>query len=439
MTKRYARSLYWFTHDLRLNDNPALTAAQDSSAAITFCYVLDKASLTRGRYGMPALGQHRLSFILQSLHDLQRQLQAQGHTLTVRVGEPLDEMAQLISTLQVDAVFGALQAGVYERRRWQQLQQRFRFLDFHQLPNSTLLSEDDLPGGLQQLAASFSQFRKPLEPLAERFTKQALAAPNWQHRALSVNASADLPEAGESWLAGGETAALQHLQRYFSSAAPGRYKETRNALDGFDQSTKLSAYLAHGNLSPQQVINALRDYEQQHGENESTYWIAFELLWRDYFFWYLLRYQEQVFAFTGVAGRKPQTTFYPTRFKQWCAGQTPYPLVNACMHQLNQTGYLSNRGRQIVASCLVNEMAVDWRYGAAYFEQQLLDYDIGSNWGNWQYIAGVGADPRGGRHFNIDKQTAQFDPDGHYIERWKGQQTRQLDVNDAADWPITAN
>ena len=388
---------------------------------------------------MPALGQHRLNFILQSLHDLQRQLQAQGHTLTVRVGEPLDEMAQLISTLQVDAVFGALQAGVYERRRWQQLQQRFRFLDFHQLPNSTLLSEDDLPGGLQQLAATFSQFRKSLEPLAERFTQQALAAPNWQHRALSVNASADLPKAGESWLAGGETAALQHLQRYFSSAAPGRYKETRNALDGFDQSTKLSAYLAHGNLSPQQVINALRDYEQQHGENESTYWIAFELLWRDYFFWYLLRYQEQVFAFTGVAGRKPQTTFYPTRFKQWCAGQTPYPLVNACMHQLNQTGYLSNRGRQIVASCLVNELAVDWRYGAAYFEQQLLDYDIGSNWGNWQYIAGVGADPRGGRHFNIDKQTAQFDPDGHYIERWDGQQTRQLDVNDAADWPIIAN
>ena len=109
------------------------------------------------------------------------------------------------------------------------------------------------------------------------------------------------------------------------------------------------------------------------------------------------------------------------------------------MHQLNQTGYLSNRGRQIVASCLVNELAVDWRYGAAYFEQQLLDYDIGSNWGNWQYIAGVGADPRGGRHFNIDKQTAQFDPDGHYIERWDGQQTRQLDVNDAADWPIIAN
>ena len=109
------------------------------------------------------------------------------------------------------------------------------------------------------------------------------------------------------------------------------------------------------------------------------------------------------------------------------------------MKQLNATGFMSNRGRQIAASCLVNELAVDWRYGAAYFEQQLLDYDVASNWGNWQYLAGVGADPRGKRHFDLDKQTRQYDPEGRFINKWQGQiQNLPLDSVDAADWPLVA-
>ena len=107
------------------------------------------------------------------------------------------------------------------------------------------------------------------------------------------------------------------------------------------------------------------------------------------------------------------------------------------MNELNNTGFMSNRGRQIVASCLVNELGLDWRCGAAYFEQQLIDYDVASNWANWQYIAGVGADPRGGRHFNIDKQTALYDPEQKFIQKWQGNNTiARTDSIDAADWPI---
>jgi deoxyribodipyrimidine photo-lyase len=131
------------------------------------------------------------------------------------------------------------------------------------------------------------------------------------------------------------------------------------------------------------------------------------------------------------------SAFYPERFEKWCQGTTPYPLVNACMRELKQTGFLSNRGRQIVASCLVNELALDWRYGAAWFENQLCDYDVASNWGNWQYIAGVGVDPRGGRHFNLQKQTEMYDPKHEYIERWApGPVIENLDTRDAADWPL---
>jgi len=108
------------------------------------------------------------------------------------------------------------------------------------------------------------------------------------------------------------------------------------------------------------------------------------------------------------------------------------------MRQLNQTGYMSNRGRQLVASCLIYDLGIDWRYGAAYFESQLLDYDVASNWGNWQYIAGVGADPRGGRHFNLDKQARTYDPEQRFIQTWGGNDFDQnLDSVDAADWPIS--
>jgi deoxyribodipyrimidine photo-lyase len=107
------------------------------------------------------------------------------------------------------------------------------------------------------------------------------------------------------------------------------------------------------------------------------------------------------------------------------------------MRQLVETGWMSNRGRQIAASCLVNEMQVDWRFGAAFFEKHLIDFDVASNYGNWQYIAGVGADPRGGRHFNIDKQAGIYDPDGAFTRRWQGYRPKQpRHVVDAADWPI---
>lgn len=130
----------------------------------------------------------------------------------------------------------------------------------------------------------------------------------------------------------------------------------------------------------------LQRYEAVHGANDSTYWIFFELLWREYFYWYARRYGAKLFRFSGI-GEKNRSPVSMRSALQWKHGETPFPIVNACMRQLNQTGYMSNRGRQLVASCLVHELGLDWRYGAAYFETQLVDYDVGSNWGNWQYLA----------------------------------------------------
>lgn len=245
---------------------------------------------------------------------------------------------------------------------------------------------------------------------------------------------------------GGESSARDHLKRYFSDERAHQYKHVRNALGGWENSTKFSPWLANGCLSARQVIDALHKFEQKSERSDSSYWIFFELLWREYFFWYAFYHQQALFRFSGIHRRRPLTSFYPERFRSWADGSTPYPLVNACMKQLNQTGYMSNRGRQLVASCLVNEMKLDWRYGAAYFEAQLIDYDVATNWGNWQYLAGVGADPRstdqGGRHFDLKKQQQRFDPKGVFVREWLGKgasiehSDSAIDHIDATGWPI---
>jgi deoxyribodipyrimidine photo-lyase len=208
-------------------------------------------------------------------------------------------------------------------------------------------------------------------------------------------------------------------------------------LDGWDYSSKLSPWLANGCLSVRHIFAELSRYEAKYGKNDSTYWLYFELLWREYFQWHLLKYQAELFQFSGTQHKRPLTTFIPQRFVMWCQGCTPYPIVNACMKQLNYTGYMSNRGRQLVSSCLVHELGIDWRFGAAYFEQQLIDFDVASNWGNWQYLAGVGVDPRGHRQFDLAKQAKQYDPEGKFVQQWDGGiSITAIDHTDAADWPL---
>ena len=146
--------------------------------------------------------------------------------------------------------------------------------------------------------------------------------------------------------------------------------------------------------------------------SESSVHLRRELYWREFFQWRAFFDAASLFRHGGGNRRLRRCTFEPRAYARWCAGDTPYPLVNALMHQLVATGWMSNRGRQIAASCLINELDIDWRYGAAFFEKHLIDYDVASNYGNWRYIAGVGADPRGGRHFDLDKQARMYDPQG---------------------------
>jgi len=444
-------TLYWFTHDLRLQDNLLLNNVCDFSDEMSFVYVLNESDFKANNFQQHAMGKQRLLFTLQAISNLALQLAARGHNLILLKGNPVSAISKLCEKLQINTLAVAHQVGVYERQWLKDIEQNTS-VRLHSAWQHTLWHDTEVLSHPAYLN-SFSKYRRFVEKqktseiaepltLKELFppaTKTALDFMSTEQVIGDILQSEGLnDESGtESLFQGGEYAASAHLKSYFDSTAPSTYKETRNELDGWQLSTKFSPYLAQGSLSPRQVWHAVEQYESNVTKNESTYWIKFELLWREYFQWLALYQGESLFSFKGQANSKPLTSFFPERFKKWCEGETPYPLVNACMKQLNHTGFMSNRGRQIVASCLVNELCLDWRYGAAYFQQQLLDYDVASNWGNWQYIAGVGVDPRGGRHFNIEKQHAQYDPHDVFVNHWLGKQDFQpLDSVDAADWPV---
>jgi deoxyribodipyrimidine photo-lyase len=187
---------------------------------------------------------------------------------------------------------------------------------------------------------------------------------------------------------------------------------------GADYSSKFSAWLALGCLSPRYIYEQVRAYETQRIKNDSTYWLIFELLWRDYFRFIAHKHGKKIFRSSGLHGVTIPWQQDWKRFELWCAGETGYPLIDANMRELAATGFMSNRGRQNVASFLTKNLGIDWRMGAEWFESLLIDYDVASNWGNWNYSAGVGNDARGFRYFNILKQAQDYDPDGHYVQHW---------------------
>jgi deoxyribodipyrimidine photo-lyase len=221
---------------------------------------------------------------------------------------------------------------------------------------------------------------------------------------------------------GGESRALDRLEEYVWERDRLReYKETRNGLLGADYSSKLSAWLAVGCLSPRRVYEEVKRYEDERVANDSTYWLAFELRWRDFFAFQVAKHGATLFRPAGIRERYDLDPRRDDRavadFRRWARAETGIPFVDANVRELNTTGYVSNRGRQNIASFLANDLGIDWRWGAAYFEDRLVDYDPASNYGNWAYVAGVGNDSRD-RSFDVLRQADRYDGDAEYVRHW---------------------
>ncbi|MBB3330179.1 deoxyribodipyrimidine photo-lyase [Halomonas campaniensis] len=418
-------AIAWLRQDLRLADNPLLQF-ETPPRQLLCVYVLDPAWLEPlPGLEVPRIGPARLAFLWQSLIALRGELLRRGSDLLVRVGDPVEVVAGLAERHGACQVRVRRDAGSDEAAAVVALAGRLGDrVELLQLEGGLLFDEAALPMAVEALPPSFSAFRRRVEGRVPIPAASAapVTLPHWPDEApRGLPPLRDICDEAARWrpderggfrFAGGEAEGLARLEHYlWDTGAVGRYKETRNGLRGADFSTRLSPWLAQGCLSARQVHDAVRAWQAEHGAGESSDWVIFELLWRDFFHWAARQEGRGLFGARSLPAPG-------TAFRAWAAARTGVPFIDAAMHELSATGWLSNRARQNVASFLVKDLGGDWRLGAAWFEHCLVDFDVASNWGNWRYVAGVGRDTRE-RWFHVLRQAEQYDARGDYVAHWQ--------------------
>jgi len=424
-------AIVWFKTDLRIEDNETLVKAIAISENVIPVYCFDESHFETTSYGFKKTGSFRAQFLLESLQDLDARLRTLGSGLLILKGKPEIEIPKIVNQFKAQKVFAKREVAFEERQTEKKVQDELFKLrcELEKVSTSTLYHAEDLPFSIKDIPDLFSNFRKKTEkdsqirsPFEAPTKINSPKIPPLELPTLEALGLAKITIDSRSVLQfkGGETEAIQRLQHYFyDTQCLSSYKETRNGMVGADYSSKFSAWLTMGCISARFIYNEIKKYEKQFGANDSTYWLVFELLWRDFFRFMFKKHQTKFFLYEGIKTEKVNSKSLNEKLlSQWINGATNSDFINANMLELRQTGFMSNRGRQNVASYFCNELNMDWRFGAAYFEQELIDYDVCSNWGNWAYLAGVGNDPRGHRYFNIEKQAADYDKKKSFRKLW---------------------
>ncbi|MCO6478070.1 MAG: DASH family cryptochrome [Phaeodactylibacter sp.] len=429
------RAILWFRLDLRLHDNEALHEALNSADEVIPVYVFDERTfLGRTHYfGFPKTGKYRTQFIIESVQELRQSLRNLGSDLIIRVGRPEEEIFEIAKKARTSWVFCNRERtdeevqvqDALEKNLWS-VGQEMRYSR-----GKLLYYTSDLPFPIQHTPDTFTQFRKEVEryvpvrsplPVPESMPPITVALEAGEVPGIRQLGHQEFEPDSRSAITfrGGEPEGLRRLQYYlWEEGLIDDFKESRDGLAGGDYSTKLSPWLAQGCLSPKMVYYELRKYEEQFGRNKSTYELFYYLMLRDFFRFMAKKYCNQVFFKAGPANNAiPPWRNDRHVLQAWIDGRTGVPFIDANMREISHTGYMSNRGRQNVASFLVHDLGVNWQMGAEYFESLLIDYDVASNWGNWNSIAGVGSDPREYRNYNILSQAKACDPKGAYVKLW---------------------
>jgi len=393
-----------FTRDLRVHDNLALSTAANEAERIVPLFVFDNAIL-----GSSFARPNRVAFLLDTLHDLDASLTQRGARLVVRSGDVVTETLALARDVAAGAVFVAEDASGYAQRRQRLLEEACRLdrITLRVTPGVTvapLRSIETSSGGHYSVFTPFHRAwsrarRRPVEPTPQRLSmptgvsRGRLPA---RSRLVAGSTSPELPP-------GGETAGRRKLSAWLRSGVAG-YDDLPA-----DATSRLSPYLHFGCVSPLEV--ALRAGEVPGG----TFFVR-QLAWRDFFHQLLAARPET--SHEDMRPRGNRWSGDSDGLEAWKNGVTGYPIVDAGMRQLRREGYMHNRARLITASFLVHDLRVDWRAGARHFFDWLVDGDVANNVGNWQWVAGTGANPRPGRAFSPLRQARRFDPNGNYVRRY---------------------
>lgn len=410
------------------------SSSSTSSSGILPVFIFDTSrfygSETRSEFGSQKCGPRRAKFALEAVADLRNSLQKRGSGLVVAVGKPEIVLAEIAKSskkinivCQEEVCSEELAVNKAVRSELAKSMTKGNKFNFESsVWGSTLYDPDTLPfdGEIMGIPDTFTPFRNKVEkncmignPLdvpsdsdlqlpkdvknivndskchASLDYMPTLADLCYSKEDIDSVSTVDPRSAMPDNYQGGETAALARVKDYiWDKDLLKVYFDTRNGMIGSDYSTKFSPWLAHGNVSPRYIARECRRYEEARVKNKSTYWVVFELLWRDYCRFFAKKYGNKIFYLEGILGKtshpnKRPWGMDPKQIQAWKDGMTGYPLVDANMRELAATGFMSNRGRQNVCSFLTIDMNMDWRYGGDYFEETLLDHDVHSNWVMW--------------------------------------------------------
>ena len=414
-------AIWWIRRDLRLTDNGALHAAAQHAEQVIPLFILDP-QLQNSDF----TGRKRLDFLMAGLHSLNHDLQELGSRLIIRWGDPLDVFFLLLHEIKIDAIYSERDYSPYAAKRDQALLENpaipLHIVSSHTIrPPEQVLKKDDTPYTV------YTPYRRVWQSRPTLSEHNLLLAPT------RLNTPADiytqpLPENSSLEhvnFQAGEDAAKSILSSFVSNTqftAPiYDYTNQRNRPD-IDGTAQISPHLRFGMISARQAATAayqaITDAPDATAQENAETWLS-ELIWRDFYITILHH-------FPHVRGhnfrRKYDAIVWNqnlSEFNAWCYGQTGYPYIDAAMRQLIQSGWMHNRARMAVASFLVKDLLIDWRWGEKWFMQHLIDGDPAANNGGWQWAAGTGTDAAPYfRIFNPVSQGTKHDPEGNYVRRW---------------------
>lgn len=421
--------LIWFRNNLRVNDNISLKKSIENNSNTIAVYFFDPKLFKVDKFGFQKTAKFRAKFLIETIIDLKNNLKDLNITLLTYFDCPENKLEELCKEHSVSAI--------YTQKEWTQQEVTTNEKIKKTIPSDIAIIEDydqflyhpnTVSKDFSNIPNVFTAFRKKLEKtvaVLEEVRISALSSDNLLAIETEIPTlktlgfiDFNIPTKTAFPFLGGENEALKRLDNYFfETKKVAFYKKTRNGLVGTDYSTKFSAWLANGSISAKTIYWKIKKFEAEFGANQSTYWVIFELIWRDYFKYISLKYNNKIFKIGGILDKNYQWYTYQKDINKWINGETKDDFVNANMIELKQTGWMSNRGRQNVASYFAKELLLDWRIGAAYFESVLIDYDVHSNYGNWMYVAGVGNDPRD-RKFNTKLQAERYDSKYKFRKLW---------------------
>lgn len=428
-TKQKNTGLVWFRNNLRVHDNQSLSKATENHEKVIAVYFFNPKDFTKDRFGFKKTEKYRAAFLIETIKSLQLNLEKINTTLLVYFESPEKKISELCKEYSIGSI--------YTQKEWtkeevdsnnlikKSLAEDVKFIEDY---DQFLYHPDSVTKDFSKIPSVFSVFRKTLEKTVKIDKEKTFLQLPLTNRIDNVTQIPSIEDLGfEDFIVstktafpfhGGENEALKRIDKYFfKTKKVAVYKKTRNGLIGKDYSTKFSPWLANGSLSAKTIYWKIKDFEDEFGANQSTYWVIFELVWRDYFKYISLKHGSKIFKIGGILEKNYTWNADQSIIEKWKNGNTKDNFVNANMIELKETGWMSNRGRQNVASYFAKELQLDWRIGAAYFESMLLDYDVHSNYGNWMYVAGVGNDPRD-RKFNTKLQADRYDANHKFRKLW---------------------